>query len=279
MKLIVYIFLLFIVILFSYIGSKKNNTENYINNNNNVYLLRTHVCNEQFYKLWEKIIYEFPIERCFVIYDNTNDTIDQIFYDKYKENIILHTLSDCKEKNKFHESMWYTVETSVCIAYDYIKEKISFKYMWIIENDIYADGSLEKCFEIAENIDDDFLATEIIEYENNTDWAHWGKLSGEYENLELHKQVKLFFPVVRCSIKMLNILKDNLGKSSGFCEVYFPTLAKNNGLKYSNLPSDMLGNFQYLETVRLSNLPNNNNNKLYHKFVYEMFKNFNDLKI
>lgn len=270
MKLLIYIFLLIILILFSYIGSKKN-IEKYINNDYNVYLLRTHVCNEQFYKLWEKIINEFPIQRCFVIYDNTNDTIDETFYNKYKENIILHTQTDCKNINKYHETMWYTVETSVCISYDYIKDKVSFKYMWIIENDIYADGSLEKCFEIAEHIDDDFLATEISEYEDKKDWAHWGKLSGEYENLELNKQVKSFFPVVRCSIKMLDLLKNNLGKSSGFCEIYFPTLAKNNGLKYSNLPADMFGNFEYIETVRLSNLPNNNNNKLYHKFIYEMF--------
>lgn len=272
--------MLLIVVLLTLFGCSKSKFnynkpyyEPFINNEKNVYLLRTHVCSEQFYKLWYKIVDEFPINRCFVIYDNTKESLDTEFHNKYKDNIILHTLDDCKKINKYHDSMWYTVESSLCIAYDHIKEKVEFEYMWVIENDIYTDGSLEKCFEIAEHIDDDYLATKIEDFNDNKEWAHWGELHGDMENLEFDKQVRSFFPVVRCSKKMLELLKENLGVSSGFCEVYFPTLAKNNGLKYSNLPVDMLGNFEYLETVRLSTLPTNNDNKLYHKFVYELFKN------
>lgn len=253
-------------------GNGKCIREHYINNEKNIYVLRGHLCNEQFLKLWNDIINDFPLERCFVIYDNTNKTINDEFYNKYKDNIILHTQNECKKLNKYHDSMWYTVETTVSICYNALKDKINFEYLWMIENDVYVDGSLLKSYENADNMNEDFLATHVKTYMEEPEWVHWGRLKGEMEKLELEKQVKCFFPLVRCSRKMLDLVDKNLGKSSGYCEVYFPTLANINGLTYGNLPSNMIGKFEFHETVRLSTIPKNNDNKLYHKFIYENFK-------
>lgn len=271
--IIIFLLIISIILLFNMIIIKGECIyERYINNNKNVYVLRGYLCDEQFYKLWNQIITDFPLERCYIIYDNSKNSINEDFYKKYKENIILHTNDYCKKINKYHDSMWYTAETTVCICYNELKKRLNFEYLWMIENDVYIDGSILKSYENADDMNEDFLATHIEQFNDNKEWVHWGRLIGEIKNIDYDKQVKCFFPLIRCSIKMLELLNDNLGKSSGYCEVYFPTLANINGLTYKNLPSNMIGKFEAYEIVRLSTLPKNNDNKLYHKFIYENFR-------
>ena len=251
--------------------SCKKNNEYYENIDNNVYILRAYLTNEQTLKAWEKILKDLPNDRCFILYDNTKNTMDtnSEFYNIYKDKIILHTENDSKNKNSLHDNIKTNPEASIIIAYDYISSKINFDYLWLIEEDVYVDGSLKDIIYKFNNDKSDILAKDIEEYKDNQNWNNWSNLSGEYKNLELDKQVKVFLPIIRFSHNYLEILKANLGISSGFCEIYFVTLAKNNNLTYNNLPNNIFGEYYAHKVINLSNLPNNNDNKVYHKFVYE----------
>jgi hypothetical protein len=63
----------------------------------------------------------------------------------------------------------------------------------------------------------------------------------------------------------METVKANLGKSSGFCEIYFPCLCVANGLKYKALPYECIGDVRFrpdfdLEQLEKEAMPN----KLYH---------------
>jgi len=265
--------LISIIIIILILSCKKNsiNYENFDNNLGDVYVLRAYLMNEQTIKAWDKFLKNLPNERCFILYDNTKNTmnIHSEFYNTYKNQIILHTETDSEKINSLHASIKSTPESSIIIAYNYISSKISFDYLWLIEEDIYIDGSLKDILSRFNSDNSDILARDIEEYNESPNWNNWSNFFGQYKNLELNKQVKVFLPIIRFSHNYLEILKANLGVSSGFCEVYFVTLAKNNNLTYNNLPDNMFGEFYAHKVINLSNLPNNNDNKLYHKFVYE----------
>jgi hypothetical protein len=265
----IYIFITFIVIitiLLAIYGSlkHKNINEKFIDNENNVYVFRGHKCDEQLIKMWEKAHTELDKNKCFLLFDNTNNGMNDDFYEKYKDYIILHTLDQCKEINKLHDSMWVSVETPICIAYDYIKDKVNFEYLWLIETDIYLDGSFDKCLEYTDGNKLDYIAVAVEDFKQyvNDDWVHWNFLKGDIKDIPYEERVKSFLPLIRCSKNLLEVLKENMGKSSGFCELYFPTIAKKYGLTYGNLPDEIIGDFHMHETVRLSTLPKNDDNKL-----------------
>ena len=110
-------------------------------------------------------------------------------------------------------------------------------------------------------------------YSQNTNWFYWNNLTGEYANIDINERLKSFIAISRYSVKMMEAFRSNINKSSGYCEEYFSTLVKIKGLTYNVLPNEMVGTISHMETVRLSNLSKNNDNKLYHKFVYEQFTN------
>jgi len=231
-----------------------------------VYFLRAHKLDEQTINIWEKMLQELPEDRCFIIFDNTRKAMNDDFLQKYQSKIIVHTEDDCKKLNPLHEIIYNNLEATFVIAYDALPIKPNFA--WYIENDVYCDGN----FSTTLNIDDtqtDFIATYIRTYDEDKVWTHYDEFKGEIANTEISKKMASFFPVVRCSKKMIDLLRDNMGKSSGYCEGYFPTLATLNGLTCKNIPSDKLGKFEFNQTVSLSNLPQNGDNKLYHKFVFK----------
>lgn len=267
--------LIFIILIYSCI-KKYNNFENYENSIKNVYILRAYLTNEQTLKAWDKFLQDLPNERCFILYDNTQNSMDinSDFYHKYKQNIILQKENDSKKINKLHHAIKTTPEACIINASKYISTKIDFDYLWVIEEDIYVDGSLKEILDISNNDNSDLLARDLDSYTNNKDWNNWNNLFGEYKNLPLEKQIKGFYPIVRMSKNYLKVMENNLGISSGFFEIYSGTLALNNNLTYNNFPDQMFGKFVAHKVIDLDNLPNNKNNKLYHKFVYES-KNLN----
>jgi hypothetical protein len=219
---------------------------------------------------WDKIVKNIGISNVYLLFDNTKSNMTDTFLKQYKNNIILVTDQKCKDKNPFFKNQVITCEFGLIIAYDYLKQQNKlFDYIWLIENDVYCDGNYLECFNIS-NEPNDFLATYVADYsEENKDWVHWKSIEGEIAPLDLSQRVKSFFPITRYSIKLLDSLKENLGKSSGFCEVYIPTLAKYNNLTYGNVNPKMIGEFQFYKIIDNKNIPNNNDNRLWHKYVYE----------
>jgi len=252
------IILLFLVLVFVF--RRKSTYEGL----DEMYVLRAHKIDEQTTKIWEKMLIEFPEDRCFMIFDNTRNSMTDEFMTKYPSKIITHTEDDCKKMNPLHEAIYSNVEATVVITYDALPTKSGF--VWFIENDIYCDGNFSKALNIGDT-QSDFITTHLRRYDEEPTWGRFVEFKGEIANIENSKKMACIFPIIRCSRLMIDLLRDNMGKSSGFCEGYFPTLASTHGLTCENMPPDKLGKFTNLENVRLSNLPHNGDNKLYHKFV------------
>lgn len=234
---------------------------------NEVYVLKGYKLDEQTIQIWEKMLNELPEDRCFFSYDNTRNTMTDEFMKKYPSKIITHTEDDCKKMNPLHEAIYSNVEATVVITYDALPVKPDF--IWFIENDVYCDGNFSKALNI-EDTQSDYITTHLRRYDEEPTWGRFVEFKGEIANIENSKKMASLNAIVRCSRKMIDLLRDNMGKSSGFCEGYFPTLASTHGLTCENMPPEKLGKFTNLENVRLSNLPHNNDNKLYHKFVYSI---------
>ena len=80
---------------------------------------------------------------------------------------------------------------------------------------------------------------------------------------------KSFFPITRYTPALLTLLDDNIGRSSGFCEVYVPTLAVYHGLTVAPLPENMTGPMSP-RVIRKNRKPQLfNDNKVHHKYEYE----------
>lgn len=238
--------------------------ENYADSNNNIYLLRAHVLDQITLVAWDKFNKE--LKNVYLLFDNTKSNMTEDFYNKYEKNIILVTDQKCKNINPLYKNQLITIESSLIIAYNYlIQNSINFDYLWLIESDVYCDGNYKECLNAPVNTD--FLATQVQDYYlDNPDWMHWNSIDGELSQLDLNERVRSFFPVTRYNRKFLDIIQSNLGKSSGFCEVYIPTLAKYNNLTYGNINSDLVCHFEWYKVINQETKPNDNNNCLWHKY-------------
>lgn len=231
--------------------------------NRTIYIIRDHLCDQRMKDLWSKLISEFPIEDCYIIFDNTNGALDSAFQEQYKDQIIVQTVDECKKKSEYFESMYHSTHVSLCFAL----ENISFDYAWLVESDVYFDGSIKET--LKDETDDDFKATYVEDYgPGNADWMWWDTLSGDIIDTPNDKKGKSLFPVTRYSSRMVDAMRKSTETSGGFCEVYALTIAKLNDYKIGNINRDAYipEMFTFSQTISLKNLPNNNDNKMYHKF-------------
>jgi hypothetical protein len=75
-------------------------------------------------------------------------------------------------------------------------------------------------------------------------WYWWSKLEGEISKVPKNKRRGCFFPINRFSKRFLEVLEQNLSRSSGYCEVYFPTLCHVNGLVLKSMSLRAFGTFR-----------------------------------
>ena len=86
--------------------------------------------------------------------------------------------------------------------------------------DVYFDGDIGATLAKADNtLTADFAAPKVARFHGQP-WPNWHHLSGELSRkLPVRRRWASFFPITRYTPRMLMLLEDNLGKSSGFCEV------------------------------------------------------------
>ena len=255
------------VILFfvlCYGGYKENFEDNLnLNHHNSIYILRTHVLDETFMQIWYKCLNELPTNALFILYDNTNASLTQEFYNKYKKHIITITQDEAVLLNKYHVSMWASLDAPLAkCAMHFQKGGITYDYIWLFENDVFCDGNLLATFNKANSLTDDFLATHIEAAKPDWQWYH--HLQGSIS--EYTERLQCLFCITRYSSRFINLIVEELGKNSGYCELYIPTLAKSRGLTISNLPSDMVS--EKIKWDLQDEIVIKYDNKLHHKYVF-----------
>lgn len=202
-----------------------------------------------------------------VILDTTNkgSPLDK---DASLDSFIQHSEDSCRAANPLHKDIKYSLDSVLWHVYERFKD-VDFKYLWLLEDDVYCDGSLDQVIHKNESNTKDFLASFVEDYGSSNDWVWWNALESKdsVSVPSLENRVKSFFPVTRYSKEFLKEIHDSIGVYSGYCEVYIPTLAKQKGYTYGNLSEDSIGN---LSLVPIHPMPQNGDGKLYHKWA----KNF-----
>jgi hypothetical protein len=164
-------------------------------------------------------------------------------------------------------SFWHP-ETSMVMMHDWLSNHKSLPEnavdrVWFLEYDVRCSGSFAQALAAcdAEVPDADFVAcgggegqTSLRTFREDPSWCWWPHLSGEIESrVPLSERVGAFFPAVRVSKKLVEALRGEFGKSTGFCEVYVPTLcATTPGLVAAAIPKAALGQYR---TNRTSHRP------------------------
>jgi hypothetical protein len=135
----------------------------------------------------------------------------------------------------------------------------------MIESDVGCDGDIATCLSRCRDSRADFMAFRTKAYADEPGWAWWESLRGEIEDrVPIEDRVGCFFPVTRYSRAMVDAVIRNMGKSSGHCEAYIPTLAIAEGLVVEEIPASVEGDVGF---AIYATLPGRGDHRLYHKYV------------
>lgn len=226
-----------------------------------IYVLRAHEINNVVKKLYNKLVIDLGYDNVFILYDATNNKFPKdsdIAIDK----VCIINDEYCLENNSFHNkgfkegsvsmSFWHPETSFVAIGYWLlIVKKIEYDYIWFIEYDVYCNGNFKNVFQKCDNIKADFMARGRDEGIENfrigfqDAWCWWNELNGDVEDVPKKYRVGCFLPLVRCSKLMIDKMREQFNKSTGFCEIYMSTLALRENLFIKPLPLEVLGIFRY----------------------------------
>uniref|UniRef100_A0A6C0K3L6 Glycosyltransferase n=1 Tax=viral metagenome TaxID=1070528 RepID=A0A6C0K3L6_9ZZZZ len=212
-----------------------------------LYLYRTHLWDDMRRSMYQKMQHDLGVENVYLLFDNTGNR----FEGTLESNMILFTMEDCWKINRLHRCNKRQIEAQLLLFEERCGER-KYDYLWLIEYDVACDGNWKVALNKVSTREEDFLATVVCSYAERMLWNGWFQLSGpRWLKPPLAQRVCSFFPVVRFSRQLIETLRENCGRYSGFCEVFVPTLAFEKGLKCGNLPQEMLGDyFTYEETPR-----------------------------
>lgn len=250
-----------------------------------VFVLRTHVINENVKKMFGKMQHDLGPENVFMIFDETNGAVPEPFRSQYKVRawddaegaafgpcVVTIKESDCVNINSLHaegnpdaRGSMFRAEPHLCAIASFIRR--SFDYMWLMEFDVYCHGDFRVCLEPTTDMHCDFLTTHYRDYSLDPTYPWWNDFYGHpsFAQVPLDKRRACFFPMNRFSRRLVEAVMQNLHVASGYCEVYFVTLAHMLGMTINEIPIECLGTFRYrpfVDVATFDNLPIDN--KLYH---------------
>jgi len=177
-------------------------------------------------------------------------------------HLLTFTNAECAARNPYHKSNWHNAEGKILAL-----RRANADFIWMIESDVGCDGDIATCLSRCRDSRADFMAFRIKKYADEPEWAWWDSLRGEIaDRVPVEDRVGCFFPVTRYSRAMLEAVERNMGKSSGHCEAYVPTLAIAEGLVVDELPASMEGDVGF---AIYATLPGRGDHRLYHKYVPE----------
>jgi hypothetical protein len=191
--------------------------------------------------------------RVFVLFDATKTPPPPL------PRVLVYTEDACRQANPFHVSNWHNSEYPIALL-----QSIGATYVWMIESDVGCDGDIGLCIQKCTSTAD-FMAFQVRGYsEGNRGWEWWPSIKGELAAVPMQDRMACFFPVTRYSAAMLRAVAEHMGRSSGHCEAYIPTLAAASGLRVEQLPLSMHGHVGFRI---FRQLPGKWDHRLYHKYL------------
>lgn len=147
----------------------------------------------------------------------------------------------------------YRAEAAIIAAWDAIKPS---DHLWIIEYDVHCEGSWARALAPAENLRSDLVMKggddrfSVRTFWDSPGWCWWLDVFGALGTFPILQRVGGFGALMRVSERFVSALREELGLSTGFQEVYLPCLAVARGLSYEALPSECVGIVRYRPDVR-----------------------------
>lgn len=179
-------------------------------------------------------------------------------------HLLTFTNAECAARNPYHESNWHNMEYKIHLLKKALDET-GEPFVWMIESDVGCDGDIATCLSRCRDSRADFMAFRTRTYADEPEWAWWESLRGDIAGrVPLEDRVGCFFPVTRYSRAMVEAVDRNMGKSSGHCEAYVPTLAIAEGLVIDEIPASVEGDVGF---AIYATLPGRGDHRLYHKYV------------
>lgn len=243
-------------------------------NYKSIYILRVHEINDYIKFTYDKLVKDLGYDNVFILYDATNTEIpdgsiisnDQICIisdDLCAKNNSLHNYNKENIDNKSKFSMnYFHPETGFVLAgywATFIKN-MNYDFIWFIEYDVYCRGNFKIAFDKCDSIYADFMArgrdtgSESFRVGFSDEWCFWNDIYGDISKVPMKYRVGCFFPMVRFSKKMLDTIKDYFNRSTGFCEVYIPTLAVEENLVIKPMPIEIFGIFRFRPNIIMEEL-------------------------
>lgn len=179
-------------------------------------------------------------------------------------HLLTFTNAECAARNPYHESNWHNMEYKIHLLKKALDET-GEPFVWMIESDVGCDGDIATCLSRCRDSRADFMAFRTKAHADEPEWAWWESLRGDIAGrVPLEDRVGCFFPVTRYSRAMVEAVDRNMGKSSGHCEAYVPTLAIAEGLVVDEIPASVEGDVGF---AIYATLPGRGDHRLYHKYV------------
>jgi hypothetical protein len=214
---------------------------------NNVILIKTHILNKQFQRLYDELS---KICDVFVLFDKPIDRDNFIFTDFDKLNDYI-----CNRNDKY----WYYNHYSLMYFYNFINS--NYTYYWFIEHDVRYSGEwldfLNKC----EGLDDDLLCGRLIKPNNNWCWFN----DRNFNDCEIYSMVGSIYRISNRGVNLIHN-QQTIGVN-GFNELLIPSLLKKHGLKISDFNDYFDAYYDNTYDWNLRGFDGEIKNKLWHKIV------------
>lgn len=179
-------------------------------------------------------------------------------------HLLTFTNAECAARNPYHNSNWHNAEGKI-VALKKAFDETGEPFVWMVESDVGCDGDIATCLSRCRDSRADFMAFRIRTHADEPEWPWWESLRGEIaDRVPVEDRVGCFFPVTRYSRAMVGAVDRNMGKSSGHCEAYVPTLAIAEGLVVDEIPASVEGDVGF---AIYATLPGRGDHRLYHKYV------------
>ena len=179
-------------------------------------------------------------------------------------NILLVNKQEMEAFDPYYNHGGNSGPARLALLYHYLAQE-PFDYLWLIEFDVLCNGNYKRCYEPTHHMQEDFVSAQVERF-HWQNWHHWRRIVGKLSRLPLEQRWKTFFPVTRYSKRFLKVIANDIGQSSGYCEVYVPTLCASAAMSLAAFPDSMRGNFGYRPT-RMA-VPIEFDDKLYHPVKY-----------
>ena len=214
---------------------------------NTVILIKTHVINKQFERLYDELV---KIHDVFILFDKPIGRENFIFtnFDELKDY-------ECTRRNKY----WYYNHYSLLYFYEKINNKYDF--YWFIEHDVRYSGEWLDFFSKFSNVDDDLVCGRLSK--PNKDWCWF--YDRNFNDCDIFMMIGSIYRMTNRAVKLIH--EAQVSGVMGFNELLIPSILN----KYKYKISDFNNHFEayYDDTYwwDLRVFDDKIKNKLWHKIV------------